>query len=413
MVRTYVRKTTRASWSSQSLFKAMDEIQRGVPLSQSAKKYGIPQSTIRRKLKLGIGVNKNKGRFGRSPTFSDEQEESLTNHILKIAQLSYKLSNYDIRRIAFKFAEENNIPHQFAKESGLTGRDWYLEFMKRHPELNSIKWTSKSRSAYTNGSIKTYFDNLENLMKSYNFSKDKIFNVDITVSEIRKKKDESNGTFSVSAEKENTVTVFCAFSASGIYVPPLFFYPDGLSCKVRTRKTSFKNDIKNDWSKEEFLLQWLLYFHLYINTSTADPVLIILDCHFCNPMTMKIFNFCERSGILLLGIPIYTFHILQPLDQNFIQLLKIVFNEECEEFFRKGHKEMGESNFLEIFDRAYTKVAMENDAKFAFEKCGIIPFNRNKFTPQDFELKLEVVPSTSQICSGDDGDFDDLKCFDC
>jgi len=56
MVRTYVRKTTRQSWSKQSMESALrDVLQSGVAVRTAARQHNIPRNTLKRRV-----LNRNK-----------------------------------------------------------------------------------------------------------------------------------------------------------------------------------------------------------------------------------------------------------------------------------------------------------------------------------------------------------------
>ena len=60
-----------------------------------------------------------------------------------------------IRRLAYTFAETNNIAHRFSKEREMAGYDWMKLFMRRHPQLSIRKAEG--------GEINWYFKLLQTL----------------------------------------------------------------------------------------------------------------------------------------------------------------------------------------------------------------------------------------------------------
>lgn len=93
------------------------------------------------------------------------------------AKLLYGLTPTELRRLAFKYAEENNIKYAFTCEKKIAGKDWLYGFLKRNPEitLRQPEGTSINRIASFNSeSTKQFFANLEVLMDKYNFPPDKI-----------------------------------------------------------------------------------------------------------------------------------------------------------------------------------------------------------------------------------------------
>jgi hypothetical protein len=50
-------------------------------------------------------------------------EEQLVHHILQLEQCMFGTTVTDLRRLAFKFAELNRIPHRFNKEKQIAGKN--------------------------------------------------------------------------------------------------------------------------------------------------------------------------------------------------------------------------------------------------------------------------------------------------
>lgn len=88
-----------------------------------------------------------------------------------------------VRKIAFAFAENNKLSHNFDKTSKMAGKDWYCGFLKRHSSISLRKpeATSLNRiAAFNETELKLFFDNLQSLLKTYRFDATHIFNVDET-----------------------------------------------------------------------------------------------------------------------------------------------------------------------------------------------------------------------------------------
>ncbi|KAF2893711.1 hypothetical protein ILUMI_12462 [Ignelater luminosus] len=65
----------------------------------------------------------------------------------------------------------------------LAGKDWYYNFMKRHPSisLRTPEATSLNRiTAFNEVDVKTFYDNLKTIQDKHHIQPDKIFNVDET-----------------------------------------------------------------------------------------------------------------------------------------------------------------------------------------------------------------------------------------
>ena len=99
---------------------------------------------------------------GPTTLFSKDKETLLCRHIISNAEIGYGYSRADIIRLA------SDMAHFLGKiEDKLhLSESWlYGGFLKRHPELSTIKpqKLSKARANVTKDAIDTYFDQLSSV----------------------------------------------------------------------------------------------------------------------------------------------------------------------------------------------------------------------------------------------------------
>ncbi|KAK2577549.1 hypothetical protein KPH14_012889, partial [Odynerus spinipes] len=106
-MRTYKRKTTRGSYSSQQLNDAATAVtNEGKSVNAAAKEFGIKRMTLTRfikKLKSESGVS-SMGYAAPRQIFSSIQEDSLKKYLLQMASIFYGYSPKDTRRLAYECA---------------------------------------------------------------------------------------------------------------------------------------------------------------------------------------------------------------------------------------------------------------------------------------------------------------------
>lgn len=78
MVRTYIKKSSRGSWSVESMKRAIDVVlSKSAGYRKAAQLHGIPQTTLERyvaKIRKGeVSLNSGSGNF--TPVFSKQEEE--------------------------------------------------------------------------------------------------------------------------------------------------------------------------------------------------------------------------------------------------------------------------------------------------------------------------------------------------
>jgi hypothetical protein len=111
-----------------------------------ADTFPVPRSSLvdrLTKLKEGemVKLTSDMGWFQR--TFTDELEEKLVSHIKDLDSRHMPLTGKEFCIFAYKLAENLKIPHRFNKNK-CAGKQFYYEFLRRHPEL-SLR-TSESTS---------------------------------------------------------------------------------------------------------------------------------------------------------------------------------------------------------------------------------------------------------------------------
>lgn len=232
MPRTWKRTTNRGKWTEESLKLALQFIEEGNSISSSSRKYGIPFSTLQER------KNRNKAskpHLGRNATLTPEQEKTLADRIKTLANLFYGLTANNVRKIAYEFVVANNIPHRFSENEQMAGKDWLCGFLKRNPtvSLRKPEATSINRiTGFSREEVTLFHTNLESVLSKADFTPDRIYNADetgITTVQDPGKILASKGKKQVGSvtswERGKLITVMCAISAFGNFIPPMFIYP--------------------------------------------------------------------------------------------------------------------------------------------------------------------------------------------
>lgn len=298
------------------------------------------------------------------------------------------------------------MENRFKEEKGSAGRDWLEGFLRRNPQIRLRKPESTSVNrvtAFNKEEIGIFFANLNTLMDKYKFSPARIFNADETgittvqrPNKIYAKKGQKRVGFLTSWEKGKTTTVMCSFSASGIYVPPMFIYArkrmaDHLKNKGPPGAIYRCSD--NGWITEDLFIEWLKHFEDCVKISKEDPVLLLLDNH-SSHCSLNVYNFCKERGIIILTIPPHTSHRVQPLDVTFYGPLKSAYNSECDKFMRNNPGEKITPNIVaDLFNKAFGRVATIEKATKGFEVTGIFPVNPDVFSAEDFAPAENLQPT--------------------
>ncbi|KAI5636950.1 hypothetical protein NE865_10365 [Phthorimaea operculella] len=138
MPRKYVRKEGVVprviEWTENDLKLAFEDIEKGDKgINEIARSRGIPCRTLRRRfMKRSI----EKQTLGKHPLFGFENKARLVKHLLKLGEAGFPPDRKSIRLLAYNFAENLGLNHNFDSETEMAGHAWFNNFMERHPELS-------------------------------------------------------------------------------------------------------------------------------------------------------------------------------------------------------------------------------------------------------------------------------------
>ncbi|KAJ8955082.1 hypothetical protein NQ314_006963 [Rhamnusium bicolor] len=205
--------------------------------------------------------------------FNIVEEEQLQNYLLKSSRINYGLTYESTRKLALEYTLQLNkeIPESWYRNN-IAGIEWMKGFMTRHPKLSLRKPenTSLSRATSFNPTnVAAFQDNYTKVMKKYNFSEDRIFNLDetgvMTVVQapyiIAARGIKQVGQ-ALSGERGKLITMCSIISASGTPVPPVSVFPrakmvDALMNSAPSGSLAFPNCPESGWMTSAIFLKVL------------------------------------------------------------------------------------------------------------------------------------------------------------
>lgn len=414
MPRTYIRKTKNYSYTVDTLKEALNAIKKdGRKIRDAGRHYNIPEATLRKYLAKPMDEIQQPS-LGRKSVIPSNVELQMVEFIVQLCNMFYGLTPKDLRRLTFKYVEDNGISHSFNKELCLAGKDWMYNFLKRHPsiKLRQPENTSLNRiHGFNKVEVQKFFENIRSVMEKMKIEPMRLYNQDETgITTVQKKcskvfalKGSKRVGSATSAERGRTITgVFC-MSAGGHFIPPMLIYPRK-RMSANLQKSGPDGAVyccsNNGWSNAELFNEWLVHFKKHAHPTADSPVLLILDNHISH-ISIEAYTFCRENHIHMVSLPPHTSHRLQPLDLTFFGPLKnALFREYDLYMMQTGHKRITEYEVAELLNNAFLKVATMSNASSGFRAAGIHPYNPDKFSDIDFapardlqELTVEAVPN--------------------
>jgi DDE superfamily endonuclease len=116
--------------------------------------------------------------------------------------------------------------------------------------------------------------------------------------------------------------------------------------------------------------------------------LLILNGHesYC---TLEFIEYCSEKKIILLILPPYTTHMLQPLDIAIFQPLAKYYSVKVETHSREKHYWLEKEDFIQYYQNARKKALRESNILSAWRTTGLLPFD-----PRVVLIKLPNRPIT-------------------
>ena len=399
MPRNYIRKTNRGMWSEESMLKALDAVQKGMPFRTASKQFGVPIMSLKRrtkgKNKVAVGAIKYLG--GKKTVFTAGQEIELVQHIKDMETRMYGLTRQDVVSLAYQLAVKNNIAHPFQNEKA--GYDWLRGFRQRHPDiaLRAPESTSTARArAFNKPVVDKFYATLKCVQEVKNHPSHRIYNVDETgISTVPTKNTKVFATTGrkqvarvTSAERGETTTAVICMSASGAFIPPMFIF----------RRVRMKIELldgappgsawacnSSGWMNLEVFTKWFDHFLSHTKPSAEDPVLLVLDGHLSHTKNLELILKARENHVTIVCLPPHCTHRLQPLDVSLMYPLSIYHNQSLEKWMNNNPgRPVTVFQIAKIFGEAYLKAAVPINAINGFAKTGIFPFNPDVFTEADF-----------------------------
>jgi hypothetical protein len=346
-----------------------------------------------------------------------ENEWHLVTYIKKLQASGFPPTGETLRKLAFQFAERNEIPHRFNRDKGMAGWDWLDSFLRRHPGLIKKKPQGLSvdrAMAMNRKAIEDYFNLLLDVLTKNNLL-DKpghIYNMDESGFQMNPRPDTviaKKGSPTLyqmtSGEKGETISVMACCNAEGYFIPPACILkgkykkpewedslPNGSKVFMNEKSGYVNSTIFMLWLKEHFLPR-----------KPTGKIVLLLDGHTSHCTDPDMLELAQENGILMICLPPHSTHYLQPLDRCFFKALKHFFYKAMR-VWAQSHpgRKVSRAHFAPLLKEAWQKSANQSNAHSGFETCGIYPYNPEKIPEEAFLLSDAVLSASANDSTGTD-----------
>lgn len=178
MVRNYVRKTAKPSYSERDMQLAIEKItKKEWTYAEAAKLTKVPIGTLASRIS-----RKSCSQIGHPTAFEMNDEKYLVDLILALQDYGQLSTCDDVLRYATEFASMMKLENRF--KNGAPTKDWYYGFVRRWKDrlkiMNSITLERVRAEAVTVATVDGWFAKLHSVLSKFDLFNQphKIFNCD-------------------------------------------------------------------------------------------------------------------------------------------------------------------------------------------------------------------------------------------
>ncbi|CAK1589093.1 unnamed protein product [Parnassius mnemosyne] len=397
-------------YDEEVMTKALDDVMRGVPVYAVAKKYKIPRSTLRSKVK---GINPISRKMGARTAFTADEELKIEEWVLELARKGFPVSKgtflISLQRLAAQLGKDifrDRVP----------SKKWYGSFMSRHPRISNrvAQNLTKSRSSITNeqldgwkNDVYTYLEG--NGLASVLDDPKRVFNADETAFFLQPKAGKvmaergcKNIYQAVGNDEKECITVLFTGNANRDLAPPLVVF------RYTRIPLHITVNVPTSWAIGKSEQGWMTcaIFYEYIGNQfipwlekekIVRPVLFFVDGHVSH-LSMEVSQLCSQNDIVLVALYPNATHLLQPMDVSVFHTLKASWKEKALQHRLSGG-EVSKSNFCALLDQLLLDVYRPEILANGFKKCGLVPWNPLEVTVRPAAPPKATEPNTeTNLC---------------
>lgn len=378
------KKQVRCTYSKENLLSAVQEAKNGImPIAEIARKYNVPESTIRSKRDNKYADKKP----GPATVLSTQEEHEIAHWIFLCYQRGFPITKSQLLESVEVICQK--IKREIPFSNGRPGRGWFTGFLRRHPQISKsiFENTSLDKANISEESLQEWFDQISTNISSINLltiEPNRIFSCE----EIGLGNPNSSTVFASKGSKivqktiynnqKKNVSILIAGNAAGELAPTFLIFTKGSLSKKSAQTMS--SGLTVDFS-EDGLMTSANFYKFIVNvfdpwltkTKVKRPVLLCIDSNKFQ-LTLDLSKFCTKNEIELIALHPNVTEIFNPLCVSFIHIFeaeRIKVNSSITE--DSSRKEIAieqiVSNLKQTFDTLNVKELLPN----CFMESGLYP----------------------------------------
>ena len=404
-----MRKKTGERWKVEDMTKALECVRKdGMSCYKAAKEFGIPEQTLRDRLKGKVADD---ATAGRPTALTKEEEDEVAATCILFAEWGFGIGKEEVLGVVGEFCKKTKRKVPFI--NGIPGDDWWRGFLKRHPNLSRRKPQQLQlvrARATTRELVNHWFkDVLEPTLNELGLKNKpkQIYNADESCLPLSGRPDSiicrrgmKSPQHMIAGSGRENITVHCCVSASGQCISPYVVYTGQRLMFDHTQGGPLGTRYgvsPSGWMTGKTFLDWF-QSQFVPSLPDARPVLLILDGH-ASHVSYELRLLAIQHQVHMLKFPSHLTHILQPLDVSVFKPLKAAWCRIVKDFTRREKCMITKKHFPTLLSEACKAGYKPEAAIGGFRKCGIYPYDCTVISEDTYSLSLPYAISESEPTS--------------
>ncbi|XP_041351690.1 uncharacterized protein LOC121370490 [Gigantopelta aegis] len=345
---------------------------------QAAKEFKIPYMTLSDKIH---GKRPLYTKLGRKSLLPEENEIKFAEHVKYLFSIGYGFAKADFLQMATEYAL--HLGKHNLKGQGKIGKIWYYNFLKKYPDVISVRPFSK-HLCVTREVIVKYYNDLEALMEEHRFQlrPETIFIMDKVDFEFNTKlnvtiKQGSVDSSSVTGSKSTSVIFIGAGNYKGVQIPGYLVFTDNTTFDSKSAPVHFSVTEKS-WLGGDVLKHY--FFNTFIPCArdrvrkSKRHLLVLYDAHKFITCPGVVEWLLERN-IVLFPLPPHISLYQHTKTLSVLTGFEDLYNKQMSVVKGDVSRTSLPSFVSEVSLNVYNKVTDKSSLPLVFSGLGIIPYN--------------------------------------